>query len=88
MALVARRAGHGVGAHAGSRLTGIALRTGITVVTGRVVRLRWIRAHARRRIAGTGYVTLIARRARDRIRADAGSRLTRVALRTSIAVVT
>ena len=86
--LIARATCHGVGTHAGARLTAITLRTGIAVIARRAVRLRRVRAHPGCRVARPSVVTLIARCTCHWVGARAHSRLTAVALRTSIAVIT
>jgi len=79
--LIARRAGDRVGAGADARLTAIALRARITVGAARPVRRARIRAGAGCRITRPGHVTLIARRADDRVGSRADARLAGVALR-------
>ena len=88
MTLIARCAGHWVGASAHSRLTAIGLRTGVPVITCRTIRLGRVRTYSTRRIARTGIVTLIARRTGDRIRSDACTGLTSVTLGAGVAVIT
>src|SRR5439155_715295 len=72
-----------VGPRAGPALTGIGARTGVVVVAGGGVGLRRVRAGAGRGIAGPGGVTLIGRRAADRVGAHAGAgTVARIGLRT------
>ncbi len=88
MALILRRAGHGVAARACSGLARVCLGTRIAVITRRAVGLVRIGTRSRRRIARPRIVALIQCRARHRIGSGAGSGLARVCLGTRIAVIT
>ncbi len=70
-----------------SRLAAIRRRTRIAVVARRAVRRVRIAALARRGITRTRHVTRIERRARDRVRSIARTRLATIRLRTRIVVV-
>src|SRR5439155_225883 len=85
--LVLRGAGDGVRARAGAGLAGVRARAGVAVVAGRTVRLRGVGAHAGRRVALPGVVTLVLRGADDGIHARAGARFARVRARACVAVV-
>src|SRR5262249_3166477 len=87
VALVARRADDGVGADAHAGLTRVDLGAEVAVGARGAVGLCGIGTHAGGRVADTGIVTLIARRADDGIHADTLTREARVHLRAGIAVV-
>src|SRR6267143_2062697 len=88
MTLIARCTGDWIGANAAPRLTSVSLRAGVTIVTCAAVRFRWVRTQTGCRITRSRVVTLIARRARDWIGTSADSRLTRISLRTGVAIIT
>src|SRR5437016_656796 len=87
VALVARGADEGLGAHADGTPTGVGLRAAVAVVAGRAVGPGGIGAGSRRGIAGAGGVALIGGRAHDGVGAHAGAGLAGVGLRAGIAVV-
>ncbi len=87
VALVARRADHGVGAGAGSTLAGVGLSAGVPVVAGCSVRTGRVRAEPGRRIARAGIVACIGGAAVDGVRSHADAGLTGVGLGARIAVV-
>ena len=87
MALVERRTGYWIRARATARLASVSLRAQIRIVTGGSVWLLWIRATARARVADAGIVTLVERRANNRVRAGAASRLTGVGLGALVCIV-
>ena len=68
-------------------ITVVLLGTGIAIVTGAAVCAYGVRAEAARRVTGAGVMTLVAGRADDRIRADAGVGLATIGLGTGITVV-
>ena len=88
VALVTCGAGHGIRARTNTCLTSVGLGTSVAIVASGAVLFRRIRANARGRIARAGVMTLVARRAGNRIGAYANSGLTRVSLGTGIAIVT
>src|SRR5262249_11283862 len=71
VALVRRGARHGIDANAHTCLAGVALRAGVAVVAWAAVRLRRVRAGARRWIARAHVVALVRCRAGDWARAGA-----------------
>src|SRR5439155_23074814 len=77
----------GIPARAGAGLARAGPRACVVVVAGRAVRLRGVRAHAGRRVALPGVVTLVLRGADDGIHARAGARFARVRARACVAVV-
>ncbi len=87
VALIERRADDRIGAIARAIGARIRLRTSIAVIACRAFRGLRIGAHARRRIARSGDVALIGRRADDRIGARARTGLAGIRLRTRVAVV-
>src|SRR5437762_430373 len=74
-------------AGAGPGLARVRARARVAVVAGRTVRLRGVGAHAGRRVALPGVVTLVLRGADDGIHARAGARFARVGARARVAVV-
>src|SRR6185503_13733095 len=86
VALIEWRADDGIGADARAVLTGVVLGARVVVVAGCVVRLRGVRAGSVRRVADTGNVALVQRRADDGIHAGTDARLARVGLRTRVPV--
>ena len=86
MTLIGRWTRDRIGADAGSTLTGVGLRAGITVVTRSAVRLGRIRTDARAWIARPCVVTLVAGGA-GLWSSGACSIATNIARRTEIAVV-
>src|SRR5207247_1840938 len=78
VALVTRRAGDGAPRRAGSRVTGVERAQVAVEIARGPVRLRRIRAEARRRAALPCVVALVTRRAGDRPPRCAGSRVTGV----------
>jgi len=88
VALVESRTHDRVAARTYTGLTCVGLRTQIGVVTCEPVRGRGIRTHSGGRSTRTRYVTLVGRRTDDRTGARTDTRLTRVHLRTRIAVIT
>ncbi len=85
--LIRRRTHHGVCPGTRTRLARIALRTSVVVVARRTVHLGRIVAHARHGITRARVVTLIGRRARDRVCPGTRPILTTIRLRAGIAVV-
>src|SRR5206468_1067921 len=71
----------------GAALTGVGPGTGVRIVAGGTVGLRGFGADAAARIADTGHVALIARRAHHRVGAHAPPALTGVALRAPVGIV-
>src|SRR5207249_3893427 len=84
--LVERSADERVRSGAGPRLAGVGLCAGVAVAAGGAVGGVRIRADAGRRVAGPRHVTLIERRADDRVRSGAGPRLAGVGLCAGVAV--
>src|SRR5262249_28749066 len=87
MASVDRGANDRVAADAHARLADVGLRAVVVVVAWAVVRRRGTGARTGRRSAGAGDVTLIGRRARERVRPDARTRLAHVRPRARVRVV-
>jgi len=81
VALVARGTRDRIAADAGAGLTRVGLGARVAVGARRAVRLGRIRAGAGRSVARPGVVALVARRARDRVAADASAGLAAVGLR-------
>src|SRR5439155_882646 len=74
-------------AGAGAVGAGVVGRAGVTVVAGRAVRLRRVRADARARVAGPHVVALVGGRADHRVGASAHPALAGVGLRAGVAIV-
>src|SRR5712691_10981113 len=87
MTLIEGRAGDRIAARAGPSLAGVGLGTGVAVIARRAVWLRRVRTDACRGVACAGYVTLVERRADDRVAARAGPSLAGVGLGTGVAVI-
>jgi len=87
MALIERHAGHRVCPDARSRLASIDLRAEIVVIADGAVHHDRIAARSRGRIARSGEMALVLRRANDRVRPEAYARLARIGLCTSVTVV-
>jgi hypothetical protein len=85
--LVERGTNDGIRSGTCTRLTGVSLRTAISIIAGRTIRLDWIRAHSSCRVARSRHVALIERRANNWIRAGADANLTSVGLGTSIGII-
>src|SRR3990167_754650 len=86
MALIQRGTDNGVCTVARTALTGVGLRAGIPVIARGSIRLRWITANPRRRVAGPHIVALIQRRADNGVCTVARTALAGVGLRTGIPV--
>src|SRR5205085_5746650 len=87
VALIRRRAGHGVAARTRARLTRIALRAGVAVVAGGAVGGGRVRTRARGWIACTRCMALIRSNARDWVGSYARAALATVGLRAAVAIV-
>ncbi len=87
VALILGRTNDRIGPGAHARLTRIRLRTQARVITRRAIGFVRIRANARHRIARAHVVTLVLRRARDRICPRTSPRLARICLRTRIGII-
>ena len=88
VALITRCARDRIRARTHASLTRVGLRTRIAVRTRRAIRRWWVGTSSIRRITGARDVALIARCARDRVRARTHASLARVGLGTRIAVRT
>src|SRR2546427_522981 len=86
MTLIEGGADDGIRPDAGALLAGVPLGASIAVGAGAAVRLVRVGARAARRIADSGDVALVERRADDGVRPDAAARLAGVGLGTGIAV--
>jgi len=87
MALIRGCADDGVTPNTCSVLAGVGLRTGVVVVTGSPIGLARVNALPGRRVAGASVVTLIRRRADDRVCTRADTGLAGIGLCTGITVV-
>src|SRR3990167_5373351 len=87
MALIQRGTDNGVCTVARTALTGVGLRAGIPVIARGSIRLRWITANPRRRVAGPHIVALIQRRADNGVCTVARTALAGVGLRTGVPVI-
>src|SRR5262249_22585651 len=83
--LVLGDARHRTRARARAALAGVHLGASAAVVARGAIRLRGIRAGSRGGIAGARNVALVLSAAHDGVRADAGSRLAAITLRTEAA---
>src|SRR5204862_340699 len=87
VALIERRADHGVLPDAGAGLAGIGLGAGVAIVAHRPVGLERVRARAARRGADAGRMALVERRADHGVASRARARLAGVGLGAAVAIV-
>jgi hypothetical protein len=87
MALIASGADDSRATGADSGLTGVAGRTGVSVIAGGAIRFRHVCALSRCWVACPRRVTLVRSQADDGIAADTGPSLTGIRLRTQVAIV-
>src|SRR5207302_582789 len=88
VALVQCSAHDRIGPRTRAALTGIVLRTGVAIVTGRAVRFGGVRAGAIRRITSAGVVTLIRGSTDNWVPARTRTVQARVGRRACVAIVT
>jgi hypothetical protein len=86
MTLIRRRTDNWVIAFASSALTHVALRTCVSIITDRILRLRGIRTYPGRRVTRARVMTLIRRTAHHGVTPRARTTLTTIRLRTRIAI--
>jgi hypothetical protein len=86
--LVSCNTGDRIAAAACAGLAGVGSSASVPVVAGGAVRLRWVRARSRRRIACSCLMALVACQARYGVRTNARACLARVCLSASVSIGT